>query len=189
MSIPFVTSEWDFGLCTEQLQISKETASILDDMRFLFLALAKHVEDDTREERKLMTTAKWIQRHILSLPDGSDVDSPLASDHIYKSCRVAASIYCKAIVERTSLSNICTLQDLNLLWASMWQVKLSRWKQTPGVFFFVLASVISVAEDAPHGRFTKAMFRTTTSFIGLDYFELIDAALMAVVKLQRWLRT
>lgn len=190
MSIPFVISISDFGNCTEQLQIREETAAILDDMRFLFLVLTRHVEDDTREEerRKLISTAKWVQGRIVLLPDGLDVVSPLASDHIYKSCRVAASIYCKAIVERTPLSKVCTAQDLNQLGASMWQVKLSRWKQTPGIFFFVLASVLSAAEDAPHGRFTKAMFRTTTSFIGLDYFELIDAALMAVVKLQRWLR-
>ncbi|KAE9378250.1 hypothetical protein N431DRAFT_366674 [Stipitochalara longipes BDJ] len=191
MSIPFVVSEREFGSCAEHLQIGKETAAILDDMRFLFLALIKHVEDDTREEeqRRLITTAKWVRDRIMSLPEGSEVDSPLASDHIYRSCRIAALIYSKAIVERTPLSRVCTPQYLNLLWGSMWQVKLSRWKQTPGIFFFVLASVLSAAEDAPHGRFTKAMFRTTTSFIGLDYFELIDAALMALVKLQRWLRT
>jgi hypothetical protein len=32
------------------------------------------------------------------------------------------------------------------------------------------------------------MFKTATSFIGLDYFDFVDAALMGFVKLQ-WLRT
>jgi hypothetical protein len=71
----------------------------------------------------------------------------------------------------------------------MWRVKLSGWKQIPGTFLFVIASALSATGLTPHGRFTKAMFKTATSFIGLDYFDFVDAALMAFVKLQRWLRT
>jgi hypothetical protein len=70
----------------------------------------------------------------------------------------------------------------------MWRVKLSWWKQIPGIFLFIIASALSATELTPHGRFTKAMFKTATSFIGLDYFDFVDAALMGFVKLQ-WLRT
>jgi hypothetical protein len=191
MSIPFVTSEQDFSSSTEQLQISEEIAAILDDMRFLFLALVKHLEQNPSEQEqlRLKTTATWIRDRITLLPDGSAVDSPLASDFIYKSCRIAALIYCKGIIERTSLSKVCTLKELNRLWANMWQVKLSRWKRIPGIFLFVILSALSAAEDAPHGRFIKSIFKTTSAYVGLDYFELLDAALMAFVKMQRWLRT
>jgi hypothetical protein len=191
MSIPFVTSEQDFSSSTEQLQICEETAAILDDMRFLFLALVKHLEQNPSEQEqlKLRTTATWIRDRITLLADGSAVDSPLASDFIYKSCRIAALIYCKGILERTSLSKVCTLKELNHLWANMWQVKLSRWKHVPGIFLFVILSALSAAEDAPHGRFIKSIFKTTSSYVGLDYFELVDAALVAFVKMQRWLRT
>ncbi|PMD57233.1 uncharacterized protein K444DRAFT_535084, partial [Hyaloscypha bicolor E] len=191
MSIPFVAAEQDFCSITEELQIGKETATILDDMRFVILALIKHAEQDSAEpeQMKLTATATWIRDRIASLPDGSSLASPLASDFIYKSCRIAALIYCKAIVERSSLTKVCTLKELTHLWATMWRVKLSRWKQIPGIFLFVIASALSAAELTPHGRFTKAMFKTATSFIGLDYFDFVDAALMAFVKLQRWLRT
>jgi hypothetical protein len=191
MSIPFVAAEQDFCSITEELQIGKETATILDDMRFVILLLIKYAEQDSAEpeQMKLTATATWIRDRIASLPDGSSFASPLASDFIYKSCRIAALIYCKAIVERASLTKVCTLKELTHLWATMWRVKLSRWKQIPGIFLFVIASALSAAELTPHGRFTKAMFKTTTSFIGLDYFDFVDAALMAFVKLQRWLRT
>jgi hypothetical protein len=191
MSIPFVIAEQDFKSSAGQLQISEQTAAILDDMRFLFLALTKHVEQDPSEQEqlKLTTTTTWIRDRIASLPDWSTADSPLAGDSIYKSCKIVSLIYCKAILERTALSKACTIQELSYLWLNMWQVKLSRWKSIPGIFLFVISAGLSAAERTPHGRFTKAMFKSTTSYIGLDHFELVDAALMALVRLQRWLRT
>jgi hypothetical protein len=32
------------------------------------------------------------------------------------------------------------------------------------------------------------MFKTTSAYVGIDHWELVDAALMAFVKLQMWLR-
>jgi hypothetical protein len=185
MSIPFLAAEGDFSSSTWYFQISTETAAILDDMRFLFVALIKHIDQSAsgQDQIKLITTATWIRDRITSLPDAS------AADFTYTSCRIAALIYCKAIISRTSLSEICTLQDLNQLWANMWQVRLSRWKQMPGIFLFVILSALSAAEAAPHGRFMKSMFKTTSAYIGLESFELVDAALTAFVKMQRWLKS
>jgi hypothetical protein len=191
MSIPFLAAEGDFSSSAEHLQISTETAAILDDMRFLFVALVKHIDQSAsgQEQVRLMTTATWIRDRITSLPDVSAADSPLAADFTYKSCRIAALIYCKAIISRTSLSRTCDVQDLNQLWANMWQVKLSRWKQMPGIFLFVILSALSAAEAAPHGRFMKSMFKTTSAYIGLENFDLVDTALTAFVKMQRWLKS
>jgi len=191
MSLPFLAAEGHFSNSTAYLQISTETAAILDDMRFLFVALTKYIDQRAsgQEQIKLITTATWIRDRITSLPDVPAADSPLAADFTYTSCRIAALIYCKAIISRTPLSKICTLQDLNQLCANMWQVKLSRWKQMPGIFLFVILSALSAAEAAPHGRFMKSMFKTTSAYIGLENFELVDAALTAFVKMQRWLKS
>ena len=59
----------------------------------------------------------------------------------------------------------------------------------PGIFLFVILSALSAAEAAPHGRFMKSMFKTTSAYIGLENFELVDAALTAFVKMQRWLKS
>jgi Fungal specific transcription factor domain len=191
LSIPFVQAERDFSNCAQELQLSKETAMILDDMRFLLLALLHYAEKSAsqQEQMKIGTTAIWIRDRITSLPDGSAVDSPLAADYVYKSCRIALLIYRKAIIERTSLSRICTLQQLDHIWANMWLVKLSRWKRIPGIFLFILLSAVSAAEKAPYGKFMKRMLKGASIFMGIDHFELTDAALMAFVKLQRWLRS
>ena len=190
LSTPFVTAQETFTNCADKLQISKETATILDDMRFLLLALVKQVDRELSEQEKtkLATTSIWIRDRIAALPGGSEAETPLATDYIYKSCRIAASIYCRAIAQRTSLSRACTLQELNHFWVNMWQIKLSRWKQIPGIFLFIILSAVSAAEDTPYGRFLKCMFKTTSAYVGIDYWVLVDAALMAFVKLQRWLR-
>jgi hypothetical protein len=191
VSLPFVPAQQDFASNTEKLQISKETALILDDMRFLLLALVNQVDREFSEldKAKLVTTSNWIRNRIISMADGSAVATTSAPDHIYLSCRIAALIYCQAIVERTSLARVCTAQQLNHLWANMWQIKLSRWKQIPGIFMFIILSVLPSTQDTPHGRLLKSMFKTTSTYIGMDHWELVDAALMGFVKLQTWLRT
>ena len=70
----------------------------------------------------------------------------------------------------------------------MWRVTLTRWKQIPGIFVWVILAGNQAAQETPHGRFLKSMFKASTSYIALDYFEVVDAALMTYVRLQRWLR-
>ncbi|PVH85216.1 hypothetical protein DL98DRAFT_651089 [Cadophora sp. DSE1049] len=190
MSIPFIPPPTDFIYNELDIQISKQTAMILDDMRFLMLAILNQVDREAseKERKKLEATSMWIQNRISSLPDGSDLSDNLSRDHIYKSIRLASLIYCKAIVSRTSLAKSCTLSDLNHLWANMWQVKLSRWKQIPGIFLFIILAAIPAAQDTAHGRFLKSMLKTTSSYIAMEYWDVADASLMAFVKLQRWLR-
>ncbi|KAK0108232.1 hypothetical protein ONS95_003052 [Cadophora gregata] len=189
MSIPFIPPSATSTSNESDIQISKQTAMILNDMRFLMLAILNQVDRNVsaKEMQKLETTSIWIQNRISSLPDGSDPNDDISRDQIYKSLRLASLIYCKAIVSRRSLAKSCTLSDLNQLWANMWQVKLSRWKQIPGIFLFIILAATPAAQDTAHGRFLKSMLKTTSSYISMDYWEVADASLMAFVKLQRWL--
>ncbi len=190
MSTPFINSKTDLVDSAADLQISKETATILDDMRFLMIAILKQAdcEPSEKETRKLAATSVWIRDRISSLPDGPEPHISLGHDYIYKSCRISALIYCKSIVERVSLAKSCTIFDLNYLWSSMWKVRLSRWKQIPGIFLFIILGAITAAQDTAHGRFLKSMLKTTSSYIAMENWEVADASLMAFVKLQRWLR-
>ncbi len=69
----------------------------------------------------------------------------------------------------------------------MWKVQLSRWKQIPGIFLFILLSVIPAAQDTVYGRFLKSMLKAATSYISLEYWDVVDGSLMAFVRLQKWL--
>jgi hypothetical protein len=187
---PFVASDTTFLSTIDILKISQETAMILDDMRFLMTAILNYISSPPSEieKAKFQTTAVWVHDRINALPDGTVPDSPLARDQIYKSVLIAAHIFCRAITSRTRLSKACTILDLQKLWANMWKVKLSRWKETPGIFLFIILAAIPAAQETPHGRFLKSMLKTTTAYISLQNWDVVDCTLMSYVQLQRWLR-
>ena len=190
MSTPFIPSSTKSISVAGELQIGQNTARMLDDMRFLITAVMDQIDAEPSEQEKikLKETSTWTQNLISPLPDESEFGEPSAIDFVFKSCRIAALIYCKAIIDRISLAEACTLVDLNNLWANMWHVKLSRWKQIPGIFLFVILSAIPACQATPHGRFLKSMFKATSSYISLEYWDVVDWTLMSFVKLQRWLK-
>jgi len=65
-STPLLYSLVRFTSVTEKLKIAKEAAMILDDMRFLTMAVLKQVDVLPREEEriKLSITSTWIQARI-----------------------------------------------------------------------------------------------------------------------------
>ena len=189
ISIPFIAAPSSFVEIASQLEISKETAIILDDMHFLFKATVHQLDADVSELEKVKTasTSTWIQQRISDMPDGSH-GPLLVQDFIYKSCRIAALVYCNAFVSRIPLSKACSLTDLNQLWTIMWQVKLSRWKQIPGIFLFIMLAAAPAAQHTPHGRFLKNMMKATALSMMLDSWDVVDKSMYTYVNLQKWLR-
>ncbi|RDL37623.1 uncharacterized protein BP5553_05056 [Venustampulla echinocandica] len=189
MSTPFLSSKERFSNHTKELNIDKETAIILDDMRFLTLSVLKLESSKPLEQdlTKLIATSTWIRDRIIELPKiSAPPNSP--SEFIYASTRLAAIIYCKAIVNRTSLSQACTMEELNALWGVMWRVRLTQWKQIPGIFLWILLSATQAAQNTPHGRFLKSMIKTSSFYIGLAEWPVVDGTFRAFVRMQRWLR-
>jgi hypothetical protein len=66
---------------------------------------------------------------------------------------------------------------------------LSRWKQLPGVFLWILLGAIQAAETTPYGRFLKSMVKGVMTYLAVDHWDVVDAAGMGFVRLQRWLRS
>jgi hypothetical protein len=190
MGTPFVASDTSFLATAESLDIRQETALILDDIRFLLLGLLEHISYPPSEstKAKFETTVLWISNRISSSPDGSSPDSALAQDHIYKSVLIAALVFCRSITQHLPLSKACSLPDLQKLWVNMWKVKLSRWKTIPGIFLFIILAAIPAAQETPHGRFLKSMLKTTTAYISLENWDVVDSTLFSFVEVQRWLR-
>lgn len=189
ISTPLIYSLISFTSIRTTLSISAETAQILDDMRLLLLTVIKAQDTPTpANNARIAQTAERVRSRVLALPDATNPASHLFADNIYKSTRTAAQIYIRAISTRTRLSQACTLHDLNTLWASMWRVSLTRWKQIPGIFLWILISGLQATQTTPHGRFLKSMYKAVVSYMAMEHFDVVDAALMGCVKVQRWLR-
>jgi len=188
MSTPLLPSNTCFEDDVAGLGISKETASILDDMCFLITAILTYSETNSASASatKLKTTSIWIQSRIASLPASHRPDGNV--DHIYESCRIAALIYCRAIVDRVPLSEACTLQDLGFLWQHVWNVDLSDWKKIPAIFLWIMLAALPTAQHWPHGRFSKLMVKGAACHLALDNWDVVDGSLRTFTGLQRWIR-
>ena len=71
---------------------------------------------------------------------------------------------------------------------NMWRIPLSRWKQTPGIFFWIVLAVTPFARDKQEGRFLKGMLAATTIAIGLVDWDVVMGMLRGFLAVQRWLR-
>jgi hypothetical protein len=192
LDTPLLPSSRNFATLVGSLGIGEETATILDDIRFLLQAIIYQTNTDQKpldvdDKNKLVATAKWVCDRIIT-SRRNPLDQTLSQDFMYQSCRKAALIYCKAITERTPLSRCCTTRDLSQLWATVWRVTLTQWKKIPGIFIWILLSVNQASQDTHHGRLIKSLLKSASFYIALENWEVIDGSLAAFVKLQRWLR-
>ena len=155
-------------------------------MRFLtmsIISITKGELSSPQEKAKFQATTAWIRKR-LSTP----ADPELAGDFMYHSVRAVATACSAAILLHTPLSQACTAQDLRQLWMNMWRIPLSRWKQTPGIFYWIVLCVTPFARDKQEGRFLKGMFASTTIAIGLVNWDVVVGTLRGFLAVQKWLR-
>jgi hypothetical protein len=158
-------------------------------MHFLFRALLAHIDHHAPadQEAKIQKTALWVQNRISSLANPTEPSITSEQGFIHANILTASQIYCRAILTHTSLAHACTVSDLNAIFATMWRVSLTRWKQIPGIFLFAVLSLIQAAQNRPQGRLLKSMFKTASSYVALEQWDVVDGMLMAFWRLARWL--
>lgn len=159
-------------------------------MRFLtstILSLTHpHSQPTTRlDETKFLATASWIHKRLTAPPTPS---SPLTNDYLHQSCVFAATIFSLAILTRSALSQACTSDLLHKLWMAQWRVPLSRWKEIPGVFFWIVLVAAPFAQNQPMGRWHKGMIASSTISIGLVDWDVSISTLRGFLAVQRWLK-
>ena len=184
---PLIQSRLRFIDSASDHQINPETATILDDMRFLTTSVISMARDglpSAKEKAKFLATAAWIHKRLVA-----PVDPELATNFIYQSVRAAATAYSTSILSRTPLSQACTAHNLRQLWTNIWRVPLSRWKETPGIFLWIVLCVTPFARDKQEGRFLKGMMAAATIAIGLVDWDVVMGMLRGFLAVQRWLRT
>jgi len=181
---PLLLSPHHFGSSLSLHGISAPTAMILDDIRFLSSSVISLSQSPYDEEShaKFLATAHWIHSRLTAPPDPA-----LASDYVHQSVLVVAIIYSSAILTRTPLSLACTPQLLRQLWGTLWHVTLPRWKQLPGIFFWILLVVNPYTRDKPEGRFLKGLMPATTIGIGMVKLEVMTGILRSCLAVQKWL--
>jgi len=187
MESPLLQSNIRFGDICETLGISNAAADILDDMRLLTSCIIA-LSTNGPETIKCLTTARWIHDRVSVLPSIMNEDSLLEGDFIYECCRIAAVVYSSSILNRIPLSKACSMLELQILWANMPRIALSKWKSVSGIYLWLCLVFCPGAEFSVYGTFLKSMASTTITHLSLADWEVMRGCLEGFLRVQRWLR-
>ena len=165
----------------------------------------------------VVTTAGWISDRLEELPDDtpsrrspeyvspsadsnsqspgssrsarSDKSSPPIElpDLMYRVVRMTATIYCRAILNRTPTSEICTEMTFLRIWQAIWQAGLPTWKATIGIFVWVMLGVIPSCHKTGPARFVKTLMVAGFMTVGVDNWHIAMDITRTGFRLQRWL--
>lgn len=165
--------------------ISMATATVLDDMRFITTSIMTLGGADHPELAKIkfLATVRWLHQRLVA----PETDPDRAYDFVFQTCRATAIIYTTVVLSGQPFSKTCTAELLQNVWRVMWRVPLPRWKQIPGVFFWVLLVANPFARNRPEGRFLKGIFAANTVAMGLVDWDATTALIKTFLALQRWL--
>jgi hypothetical protein len=183
-STPFIPSQQTFLSNAVRLDITSETALILDDISFLTHAILTSPSTPHR----IHEVSTWILSHISSLPPLLPASTPPSqASNIYTTIRLTAVLYLHSICIPSPLSQ-CSFKELDILWDSIWKTSLERWKKIPGIFLWVILVVNCMVGERDHGRLSKMMVKGASIYLGLEDWGVAMGCLRGFVGVQRWLR-
>lgn len=165
------------------LGLGLEAATILDDVRFLTLAITAPSwqldEGLSRTEAvaKVRTTAFFITSRLEALPDaaihhdkGIRAGTRAEDDLVTETIRVAALVFSDAIATARPLSDIKKARDAEVvLVAGIKQVSPARWKKMIGVYLWI--ALVAASQVSPATAQTSDCQRLGGSDDGSDTTE------------------
>jgi hypothetical protein len=170
--------------------LGPSTIKILDYMKFLTTSLlvTQSALATPQTIAKSEATALWIYDQVAALP--SIAPTPLNSpeDLLYETIRLTALLYCKTITSRTLLSRNSQPAICTSLWQTIWLISLSRWKQVPGVFLWVMLVACTSLKQHSQRIFLNMNIWMVALYIELSSHEVIVSSLDAFVRIQRWIK-
>ncbi|KAF5021860.1 hypothetical protein F66182_6087 [Fusarium sp. NRRL 66182] len=122
-----------------------------------------------------------------SVGSGKSSQAAEQPDLVYRVVRKVALIYCQAILHRSPISTFCSEQDVMVIWGSVWQASLARWKSLLGIFGWVMLAIAPSCHSTGPGRLIKTLTVSTMMSIGMDNWHIAMQITKTAFRLQRWL--
>jgi hypothetical protein len=186
-SSPLLSFQATFQQCCDHLDVDLATAEILDDVRLLTLCITSEYFDYTKKNTssKVQNTALSINRRLHALPAIST--RPSETEVIHEAIRIATLIYTNCIMTLIPFFNSSDKLLLQILYETVMRVPLSRWKEIPGIFLWILLVAAPSSGNDAQGRFLKKKMAVAGMSIGLENFNLATGHLRAFWIVQRWI--
>jgi hypothetical protein len=182
---PLLQSEIRFIDIFLILDISRASAEILDDMRFLTTSIfnLRAMDPTSQDLLKFQATVLWTHNRISALPVGL-----LPPDLIYETLRLTALLYSTAVLSRQPLSISSTPEEVRLLADTMWRINLTRWKKIPGILLWIiLVACPCPSENKLEKKFLKMFVATVAMHIGVEHHEVAVCCMRSFLGVQRWI--
>jgi hypothetical protein len=165
------------------------TAVVLDQISLLTAQTRVSVFNDPSdlEYPQLMLAITRAHAWISALPSAYEPDHPTTDDFIYEAVRLTAVIYCRALLHHTPLSQTITNEEVDATLEAISHISLSRWKDIPGVWLFILLVVNSGTKFCREGQLSRALARICSFSIGLPDWQTFVNLIESFCAVQKWI--
>lgn len=121
--------------------------------------------------------------------DESSVPEPSSRDLMYQAVRRTALVYSRAIAGRRSLRDpsVCSQEEFNQAWTTVWRVPMRDWRRAPGVFAWVALGLAPASHGSPHERFLKSLLSASLLQMGQEDWEVTEKVIKNSLRLVQWL--
>ena len=188
---PFWISGTSFVDKVEVWHLHHITAVVLDQISFLTAQIRISIFNEPSDlgYPQLMLAIARSHGWISTLPSAYDPGHPTTNDFIYEAVRLTAVVYCRAFLYHTPLSQTITDEEVDAILDTISHITLSRWKDIPGVWLFVLLVLNSGTKFRREGQLSRAMARICSFSIGLPDWQTFVNIMESFCAVQRWINT
>jgi len=180
---PLVSSSATFSANAKSLRIPPFALGILDDIRFLTTSIVQSKGGD-KETARICETASWLHDRLAATQSGVAKNE---TSHMDAAVRLAASIYAWAVSSRKPLSAFRSETVREDLITAVQGVRLSWWKEIPGINLWIVLVACSGVPGDVSGRFWRRKAAVATSAIAFENFALAVTCLSSFQRVQGWL--
>lgn len=185
LKCPLISSPTTYRQTRKTLGLDVTAAKILDDVRFLTLSITS--PDAQAGTSKIQSAASWLHKQLEIIPVQTNVLSSPEYEPVLDIILTTALIFTNCIFTLSPFTNAYNPTQLLSLLDKISAVGLSRWKEIPGIFLWILLVACPSSGNDLQGRFLKKKMAVTGMTIGMENFGLAIACLRSFWKVQRWI--
>ncbi|KAH8594201.1 hypothetical protein B0O99DRAFT_687841 [Bisporella sp. PMI_857] len=188
-STPFVDIRQRWGL-------DSAAAEILDAVRDLTVTiLSSSLTDSEISTQDILTKAHSIHARLLT-----SYQSPNSSSSTTETSLITTTVHFAALTYVTSISTLTPLSSLEppaylssptiqqMFHTTICAVSLSRWKQLPGIFLWILLVISPSCRNTRLEWFAKSKMTVTALLMSLEDFDIARSCLDSFWRVGAWVR-
>jgi hypothetical protein len=188
---PLFLSSGSFADKASEVGLHAVTAQILNDLTLVLNGIRSVIlgKNSESEHSNILHTAIGTQERILSLRSAHEANHPTTKDYIYETCRLAALIYLRAIINHTPFSKAWHPEELQDMFSAIILTPMHRWRPFSGVWLFVVLSINPPKEEFYPGAMFKFFLKTSSFHMAAWDWQSWVNIMETYLALQRWIRT